>query len=74
MAKKNVWITKSDDGWKVKSEGAGRADSVHRRQSDAIERGRDMARDRGAELIIKGEDGKIRSKDSHGNDPRNVKG
>jgi len=66
---KNYHVVPSDEGWKVKREGADKAGSVHDTQREAIEVGRERAiRDRG-ELVIHGEDGKIRDKDSYGHDP-----
>lgn len=61
--------------WAVKANGA----SVHNslRQQDAIDWARDwLKRNGGGELIIHGQDGSIRAKDTvaPGNDPRNVRG
>ena len=39
-----------------------------------LARGRELARNKEAELIIKDESGKIVGRDSHGNDPRRIKG
>jgi hypothetical protein len=58
------WVNKRLDSEK--------ASSRHPKQSDAIETAREMLRNQGGgELIVKGEDGKIRSKDTiePGNDP-----
>lgn len=68
MAKKNQHVVPHPEGWAVKSEGASRASSVHRTQKEAIERGRDVARNQSSELFIHGKDGRIRERDSHGND------
>jgi hypothetical protein len=38
-------------------------------QARAIEAGRQMARQGHGELLIHGQDGRIRSRDSYGNDP-----
>jgi hypothetical protein len=56
--------------WAVQTDGTSRADSLHDRQSDAIKRARELAKNKETELVIKGEDGRIRKKDSEGNDPR----
>ncbi len=56
--------------WAVQTDGTSRADSLHDRQSDAIKRARELAKNKETELVIKGEDGRIRQKDSQGNDPR----
>lgn len=38
-------------------------------QAKAIERARKIARNQESELVIHGKDGRIREKDSYGNDP-----
>ena len=69
MPKKNVHVVKHDDGWAVKKEGNDRVSSVHPTQQKAIDAGRDAAKFERSELVIHGRDGKIRDKDSFGNDP-----
>jgi len=69
VAKKNVHVVKHNDGWAVKKEGNERASSVHRTQQEAIDVGRGAAKGERSELVIHGRDGKIRDKDSFGNDP-----
>lgn len=70
MAKKAaVHVTSTGDGWKVKSVGAGRAVKITGTQAEAIQVGRRVATNRGAELVVHRTDGRIRSKDSYGNDP-----
>ena len=49
-------------------------DSLHARKSDAVVRGRELAENKRTELVIKNEKGRIVEKDSHGNDPRRIKG
>ena len=61
---------RSSGRWAVQTDGTSRADSLHDRQSDAIKRARELAKNKGTELVIKGQDGRIRAKDSEGNDPR----
>ena len=72
MARKpQVTVEPRPDGrWAVQTDGTSRADSLHDRQSDAIKRARELAKHKGTELVIKGADGRIRQKDSEGNDPR----
>jgi hypothetical protein len=43
-------------------------------QEEAIEVDRRVAEQEHGELVIHGEDGQIREKDSHGNDPRDIPG
>ena len=69
MAKKNVHVVKHDNGWAVKKEGSERASSVHQTQRQAIDAGREAAKTERSELVIHGRDGRIRDKDSFGNDP-----
>jgi hypothetical protein len=60
--------------WRVHSAGSKRADSIHSTKADAVERGRELSRNKKAELVIQKLDGQIGQKDSHGNDPRAVRG
>ena len=63
-------IIKHPDGvWATRREGAGKISDRHQTQKDAIGAARDRAiRDR-VEVVIHGVDGRIRDKDSYGNDP-----
>ena len=54
-------------GWKVTQNG--RTISQHNKQAPAIESGKREARRDAVDLTIHGRDGRIRSKDSYGNDP-----
>jgi hypothetical protein len=65
---------RSTGRWAVQTDGTQRADSLHDRMSDAVARGRELAERYQVELVIKDEGGRIRGKDSHGNDPRKIKG
>jgi len=72
MRKKNITVGPSGDGkWDV--DRGGEAISTHRTQQAAIEKGRPIAKREETELIIKGRDGRIRSKDSYGPDPESIK-
>ena len=74
MAKKNQHVVPREQGWAVRGEGNVRATSTHDTQKDAIDAARDQARKQGAELIIHGRDGKIRERNTYGNDPYPPKG
>ena len=76
MARKaQVSVEPRPDGrWAVQTDGTSRADSLHPRKSDAVKRGRELAENKGVELVVKDESGKVTGKDSHGNDPRRIKG
>lgn len=60
--------------WAVQTDGTQRADSLHDRKEDAVRRGRELAENKQTELVIKGADGRIQQKNSHGNDPRRTRG
>ena len=64
-----VHIVQRQTGWAVIREGATRDSSHHATQAEAIAQGTETARREGAELFIHGEDGKIRARNSYGNDP-----
>jgi uncharacterized protein YdaT len=73
--KPQVSVESRPDGrWAVQTDTAQRADSLHDRKSEAVRRGRELAHNKQTELVIKDVDGRIAGKDSHGNDPRNIKG
>ncbi|MCY8696404.1 DUF2188 domain-containing protein [Bacillus vallismortis] len=73
--KKNQHITPRPDGkWQVKGAGNDRATSIHSTQKEAIEAGRNIARKQKSELLIHDKNGRIRQKDSYGNDPYPPKG
>lgn len=74
MPKKNQHIVPHQDGWAVKGAGNKRPTSVHSTQSEAIASGRKNARNQQSELLIHGRNGKIRERDSYGNDPFPPKG
>ncbi len=67
---KNQHVTpRGGDGWNVHGEGNARATAVYPTQQQAIERARQIAIKQHSELLIHGKDGKIREKNSYGNDP-----
>lgn len=71
---KNQHVVPHKDGWAVRGEGNDRATSVHDTQSQAIDQAREIARNQQSELLIHGRDGRIRARDSYGNDPFPPKG
>ncbi len=75
MNKKNIHITAAPEGgWQGKREGATRPSFRTDKKKDAIDKGRSISQKEHGELIIHGKDGKIQSRDSHGNDPASRKG
>ena len=74
MAKKNQHVVKRDDGWAVKGEGNSRDTSRHNTQADAFNAARDIAKNQGSEVLIHGENGRIRERNTYGKDPYPPKG
>ncbi|MDO7787144.1 DUF2188 domain-containing protein [Desulforamulus aquiferis] len=67
---KNQHVTPHPDGgWQIKGAGNHKATTRTTTQKEAIDIARDIAKNQGSELVIHGKDGRIREKDSHGNDP-----
>ena len=74
MSKKDYNVGPTGDGtWNVKRTGADRSDSIHPNQADAIARGKELAQKSHGDLTVRGRDGKVRSKDSYGNDPPSIR-
>ena len=69
MANKNQWVVKHLKGWAVKGERNKRATKVTKTQKEAIDIAKKIAKNQKSELYIQDSKGKIRSKDSYGNDP-----
>ncbi|KAB2800013.1 DUF2188 domain-containing protein [Brucella anthropi] len=63
-----------DGGWNVKRGGASRSSGHFDTKQQAVDRAREISRNAQSELKIHNQDGKIAQSDSHGNDPRNIKG
>lgn len=74
MSKRNQHVVPHDGGWAIRGAGAQRATAVHGTQAAAIDQARSIARSQGTELLIHGANGRIRERDSHGNDPNPPKG
>ena len=66
---KNQHVVPHGGKWAVRGQGNERVTSVYDTQREAIEVARDIARNQESELFIHGQDGRIRERDSYGNDP-----
>ena len=66
---KNQHVTPHQNGWQVKSTGNSKATKVTPTQKGAIKVARDIAINQKSEVVIHGSNGKIRQKNSYGNDP-----
>ncbi len=69
MAKGNQHVIPLGNGWAVKREGSKRFTVITETQKEAITVARGIARNNKSEIVIHSRDGKIRDKDSYGNDP-----
>ena len=74
MRKGDQHVVPHGDKWAVKSAGSRLASSVHDTQREAISRAREVARNQGTELFVHGRNGRIRARNSYGNDPFPPKG
>jgi len=63
---KNQHVVRHTDGWAVKGAGNERVTKVTRTQKEAIEIARKISKNQESELFIHG---RIRERDSYGNDP-----
>lgn len=74
MSKKGQHVVPRAGKWSVRKAGSDRATRTYDTQSEAITEARRIARNQGTELYIHGRDGRIRERDSYGNDPFPPKG
>jgi hypothetical protein len=68
----DVHVVPSGSDWALEVDGQKR-DSFST-QNEAITHGRQLAEEEQGELVVHGEGGQVREKDSHGNDPRDIPG
>ena len=72
---KNQHVThRSDGNWQVKGSGNSKATVITSTQKEAIKIATDIARNQKSELVVHGLNGRIREKNSYGNDPYPPKG
>ena len=71
--KQNQHVTKRPNGWAVKGAGNDKASKVLPTQKQAISVATRIAKNQQSEVVIHGRNGKIRDKDSYGNDPSSIK-
>ncbi len=63
-----------DGGWQVKGAGNSRATARTKTQAEAYQIAKEIAIKKHSEVIVHGQDGRIREKNSFGNDPFPPKG
>lgn len=71
---KNQHVVPHNGEWAVRGAGNERVTSVHRTQSEAQAAARQIAINQQSEVVIHRPDGRIRDKDSYGNDDCPPKG
>jgi len=74
MADSHHVVPAPQGGWNVKRGGSSRASAHAETKQQAVDLGRNISRNQGTELFIHGKDGTIQAKDSHGHDPRDIRG
>jgi hypothetical protein len=72
VAAPSVHVVPHGNEWVVEQNG--RQLSKHSTQAEAEKHGREEAMRAKAELVMQGRDGRIGDEDSHGHDPRSIKG
>ena len=69
MSGKNQWVSPRPSGkWAVHGEKNNRDTALYDTQDQANKRAIEIAKNQKSEVIVQGKDGRIRSKDSYGND------
>lgn len=66
---KNQHVVPHNGRWGIKGEGNTKLTSTFNTQAEAIAKAREISKNQQSELFIHGTDGRIRERDSHGNDP-----
>lgn len=75
MPKGDIETFHEDGFWHNRVEGeSGTLGGKHITRADAVMAGRDAAKQRGVEHIVHNLNGRIGERDSHGHDPRDIKG
>lgn len=70
MSSKNgQHVVPSPGGWSVRRAGSTRASGNYSTQHDAIDAATRIARNQRTEVYVHGRDGRIRERNSYGNDP-----
>jgi uncharacterized protein DUF2188 len=66
---KNIHVVPRDGAWAVRRDGNERASSTHPTQEEARQEAVKIAKKEKTEVVIHRPDGRIRERDSYGNDP-----
>lgn len=71
---KNQHVVKTSNGWGVRGDNNSKITKNYDTQKEAFNRAREIAINQKSEVLIHGENGKIREKNSYGKDPFPPKG
>ena len=71
---KNQHVVKTSNGWGVRGDNNSKITINYDTQKEAFNRAREIAINQKSEVLIHGENGKIREKNSYGKDPCPPKG
>lgn len=74
MAKSHHVMPNPKGGWDVKVGGGEKSIKHTDTKQEAVNVARKISQNQGSELVIHNKDGAIGKKDSHGHDPKDVKG
>lgn len=74
MNKSHHVVPNPTGGWDIKVSGGDKAIKHMDNKQDAIDAARIISQNQESELMIHNKNGQISQKDSHGNDPKGVKG
>ncbi len=66
---RNQHVVPRNGGWAVQGAGNSRATSEHKTQAAAIKAATPIAKHQKSDVVIHGQNGQIRDRDSYGNDP-----
>lgn len=70
---KNQWVSPRDNKWAVHGEKNTKDTKLFNTQREAEIYAQSIAKNQKSEVIVQRPDGRIRSKDSYGNDPSSIK-
>ena len=74
MVKSHHVVPNPNGGWDVKVSGGEKAIKHTDTKQSAVDIARQISQNQQSELVIHNKDGKIGQKDSHGHDPKDIKG
>ena len=74
MAGKNQHVVPHPSGWAVKGAGNSQATRVFETQREAIREAKGISQNQRSEMFIHGANGRIRERNTYGNDPYPPKG